>query len=118
MKRLFLAAMIIAVLPAAALAHAFLDHASPAVGSQVDRSIAEVKIWFTEEIEPAFSAIRVFDATGKQVDRQDSHVDAGDQTLLIVSLPALAAGQYKVVWQVVASDTHKTHGDFKFTVKP
>jgi copper resistance protein C len=118
MKTLLMIAAVALAFPAVALAHAFLDHADPAVGSTVQKSPAQVKIWFTEEIEPAFSAIQVFDSTGTEVDKQDSHPDAGDNTLLIVSLPALPAGTYKVSWHVVAADTHKTTGDFKFQIAP
>jgi hypothetical protein len=102
----------------AAQAHAFLDHAEPKVGSEVEKAPTEIKIWFTQEIEPAFSSIQVLDSTGKQIDKQDTHLDEKDKTLLIVTVPDLAAGEYKVVWSVVSRDTHHTHGDFKFTVKP
>ncbi len=120
MKRfpLIAAAVTLTSLTTIGHAHAFLDHADPPVGSQIAQSPPIVKIWFTEEIEPAFSTIAVFDANGKQIDKQDSHVDADNAQLLIVSLPSILAGEYKVVWHVVASDTHKTQGDFKFTVKP
>jgi hypothetical protein len=36
-------------------ARAFLDHAEPAVGSQINSSPAEVRIWFSERLEPALS---------------------------------------------------------------
>jgi methionine-rich copper-binding protein CopC len=104
--------------PSAAGAHAFLDHAEPRVGSEVKASPTEVRIWFTQHLESTFSAIEVFDADGKQVDKKDCHVDEKDPSLLIVSVPALAAGTYKVAWHVVSVDTHRTKGDFKFTVKP
>ncbi len=97
--------------------HAFLDHADPKVGSEIQTAPTEIKVWFTEEIEPAFSTLKVLDAGGNQVDQKDAHLDAKDKTLLIVSVPALAAGEYKVEWSVVASDTHHTQGDFKFTIK-
>jgi methionine-rich copper-binding protein CopC len=103
---------------APAYAHAFLDHAEPKVGAKVTAAPTEVKIWFTEELEPAFSSIQVEDATGTQVDKKDFHVDLKDKTLGIVSLPALGPGTYKVTWQAVATDTHKTHGEFSFTVQP
>jgi len=32
-------------------------------------------------------------------------------------LPPLPAGTYRVKWHVVSVDTHRTQGDFKFTVK-
>jgi methionine-rich copper-binding protein CopC len=102
----------------AASAHAFLDHAEPRVGSKVSASPDEVKIWFTQELEPAFSSIKVFDANGNQVDKKDTHLDDKDKKLLKVSLSTLAPGEYKVVWQVVSVDTHRTNGDFKFQIKP
>ena len=104
-------------LPAFVSAHANLDHAEPKVGVTVNQSPKEVKIWFSQSVEPAFSTIEVFDSGGKQIDKKDLHVDKADKTILIVSVPDLGPGTYKVVWHVVSTDTHKTHGDFKFTVK-
>ena len=117
MKRFILAMLLTLAMPALALAHAFLDHADPKVGSVVTASPAVIKIWFTQEIEPDFSVIEVRDSQGNQVDKKDSHVDANDEKLLIVSLPNLPDGQYAVSWKVVSVDTHHTQGDFKFTVK-
>ncbi len=114
----FAGAVVVVGIAGPAFGHAFLDHALPAVGAKVAASPAEVKVWFTEEIEPAFSTIEVQDAAGKEVDKKDSHRDDKDHKLLIVSVGVLPAGTYKVTWQVVASDTHKTNGDFTFTVGP
>jgi hypothetical protein len=97
-------------------AHAFLKDAEPHVGSTVQASPSEVRIRFSENIEPAFSSVQVFDASGKEVDKRDVHVDPSDRALLHVSLPPLAAGTYKVVWRVVSVDTHVTNGDFTFRV--
>jgi copper resistance protein C len=97
-------------------AHAFLKNAEPGVGSTVQTSPNEVRIRFTENIEPAFSSIQVFDTSGKEVDKRDVHVDRSDRPLLHVSLPLLRAGIYKVVWRVVSVDTHVTKGSFTFRV--
>lgn len=104
--------------PAGALAHAFLDRALPAVGSTVHGPPAELRLWFTQELEPAFSTVRVFDRNGRQVDRMDKQLDRSDATLLKVSLPRLAPGIYRVVWRVLSADTHVTEGDFTFEVVP
>ncbi len=101
-----------------ASAHAFLDHAEPRVGSKVSASPDAVKIWFTQELEAAFSSIKVFDSSGNEVDKKDTHQDDKEKKLLMVSLSTLPPGEYKVVWQVVSVDTHKTNGDFKFKVAP
>jgi copper resistance protein C len=117
-KRLFLIATILAIAPGIASAHAFLDHADPKVGSSKSPAPKVVKVWFTQPLEPAFSAMEVFDSNGNEVDKKDSHLDSDDPTLLIVSLPDLPPGKYKVSWHVVSVDTHRTQGDFKFTVTP
>ena len=97
-------------------AHAFLKEAEPTVGSTVQTSPSEVRIRFTENIEPASSSIQVFDASGKQVDKHDLHLDHSDHSLLHLSLPPLEAGIYKVVWRVVSVDRHVTNGNFTFRV--
>jgi copper resistance protein C len=99
-------------------AHAFLDHAAPAVGSTVRAPPTQVRLWFTQRLEPAFSTVRVLDRADKRVDRGDAKVDARDPTILQVSVPALAAGRYRVVWRVLSVDTHVTEGDFTFDVAP
>jgi copper resistance protein C len=115
MKRIIL--LLIFVAGSARLeAHAFLQRAEPAVGSTVQTSPSEVRIRFTENIEPAFSSIQVFDPSGKKVDKHDVGLDRSDHALLHVSLPRLGAGIYKVVWRVVSVDTHVTSGSFTFQV--
>ncbi len=117
MQRWSLVCALFWALPSQAWAHAFLDHAEPKVGSTVTNSPAEVKIWFTQEVEPAFSSVQVQDAQGLEVDKKDVHVDARDKMLLEVSLPQLSAGTYTVLWHVVSVDTHRTQGHFEFTIR-
>ena len=95
-------------------AHAFLKDANPGVGSTIQTTPSEVRIRFTENIEPAVSSIQVFDGSGKEVDKRDLHLDRSDHTLLHISLPPLPAETYKVVWRVVSVDTHVTNGNFTF----
>ena len=109
---------ILAWSPSACDAHAFLDHATPAVGSAVRASPAQVRLWFTEELEPAFSTIKVLSADGLQIDKQDKQVDRSNPVLLQVSVPPLAPGRYRVVWRALSVDTHVTEGDFTFEVQP
>ena len=99
-------------------AHAFLDHAEPAVGREVHRAPEQVKLWFPEALEPALSRVQVFDAGGQEVDRRDVHPDPGNTAILEVSLPALKPGRYKVVWRAVSVDTHTTSGTYNFEIVP
>lgn len=107
---------LVCLLPAQALGHAFPDHSEPRVGSTVDRSPDSVRIWFDGALEGAFSTLSVEDAAGRRVDRGDGTVDPADATLLTVKLPPLPPGTYRVRWQVLARDGHRTEGDYTFEI--
>ena len=115
------AALAFAVLLAAAgaaHAHAILDRATPAVGSGVHGSPHELALRFSEEIEPAFSTVRVEDSNGRRVDSTGARVAPADPKLLEVALPPLPPGRYHVIWRVVSVDTHVTEGRYAFDVLP
>ena len=59
------------------------------MGSQIQAAPTQVKIWFTEKLEPALSKIQVFDSSGLEVDKRDVKIDQLNAALLIVSLPKL-----------------------------
>lgn len=101
----------------ATFAHAFLDHADPRVGSEVDRAPSRVTLWFSQALEPAFSSVKVLDASGKEVDRGGGKPDPSDPAVMRVAVPPLAPGKYRVVWRVLSADTHVTKGDFTFEVR-
>ena len=103
--------------PAAVRAHAFLDHADPAVGSTVPNAPAVVHIWFTQELEPAFSWIQVTDKSGASVSDGSSSVDPDNKQEMDLKLKALPPGTYTVKWHALSVDTHTTQGDFTFEVK-
>src|SRR5262245_28092296 len=115
MKRL---AFLLALVSTAAFAHAYLDRTSPEAASTVRGSPAEVKLWFSHALEPAYSTVQVLDKGGRQVDRKDTRVDPAEAKLLKVTLSPLAAGAYRVVWRVLSADGHVTRGEFGFEVAP
>ncbi|MEA2737467.1 MAG: copper resistance protein [Acetobacteraceae bacterium] len=101
----------------AAFAHAFLDRASPAVGSEVSGSPPAISLTYTEPVEPLFSTVAVTDAAGSRVDQGKPVAQDGGR-ILLVDLKKLPPGVYTVAWHVTSVDTHKTEGHFTFTVKP
>ena len=115
-RQLFLVLGFLMTCVSLAEAHAFIDHADPPVGCTMHGSPSMIKIWFTRKLNPALSRIEVFDSKGEEVDQHDVKIDSADSTLLLVSVPRLAAGTYKVVWQAVCLDTHTTQGSFRFEV--
>jgi methionine-rich copper-binding protein CopC len=96
-----------------ARAHAFLDHASPLVGSTVPTAPHELTLWFTQNLEAAFSTVEVFDANGGRVDQGKASISGNTMR---IGLKALAAGTYRVRWHVLSVDTHTTQGSFTFHV--
>ena len=107
---------ILGLAAAAARAHAFLDHASPSVGSSLPASPRDIELWFTQELEPAFSTLTVTDKSGNRVDNGDAAVDPKNPTEIRATLKKLPAGAYKVSWRVVSVDTHPTEGDYTFEI--
>ncbi|CAE6858059.1 Protein YobA [Paraburkholderia domus] len=99
-----------------AFAHVFPQKQVPGAGATV-ASPAQVRIVFDGPLEPAFSSLTVTDASGKQVNTEKAVVDAHEAAAIAVPLPALTAGHYTVHWVAVASDGHRTHGDYAFDVK-
>lgn len=113
----FLFFLLLCIWPNPSIGHAFPDHAEPKVGATVNSSPAQVRIWFSGALEPAFCTIVVQDANGRKVDKGDGHVAPSDVTLLEVGLPPLSPGVYRVFWNVVARDGHRTVGDYSFVVQ-
>lgn len=99
-------------------AHAHLASAVPPVDSTVRTAPAQITITFTERLERNLSRITVKDAAGVQVDKGDSAVSAGDAKVIAVSLKDIPPGTYSVSWTATSVDTHRTTGEFKFTVRP
>jgi hypothetical protein len=103
---------------AAAFAHAQLDKAAPAVGSAVAPP-AEIRLKFSEGVEPRFSTIALSSETGAAAPLGAPSLDPADDSVLIAKVAkTLAPGVYTVTWHAVSVDTHKTQGSFDFTVKP
>ena len=64
-------------------AHAFLVRAEPRVGSKVNKAPTEVRVWFSETVQAGVSSIQVFDVSGKQVDKKDTHSDRANRAVLV-----------------------------------
>ncbi|HEY1865113.1 MAG TPA: copper homeostasis periplasmic binding protein CopC [Roseiarcus sp.] len=101
-----------------AFAHAQLEKATPAVGGTV-ASASEIRLTFSEGIEPRFSKVTVTGPGGAAVPLGAAKTESGNPAVLIVPISKpLSAGAYKVHWQAVSVDTHHTQGTFEFTIKP
>ena len=113
------ASLAFAMVASAALAHAQLQKAVPAVGGTVTASPKEIRLKFSEGVEPHFSGIALATEAGATEPIGKPGVDPADNSVLIAPVSqALKPGTYTVTWHAVSVDTHKTQGSFNFTVAP
>src|SRR5215472_15090724 len=103
---------------ARASAHAVLVKSTPAARAVLSRSPDRVDLWFSEEIEPAWSGLSVWSTSGGRADRQDVSVPPGDPKRLSVTVGPLEPGTYTVRFRVLSVDGHVVESSFPFTVKP
>jgi len=102
-----------------AAAHALLKKAAPPPGGVVSASPSEIRITFSEGVEPRFSTIALTTQTGAAATLGRPSVDPNDDKTLVAPVAEpLKPGVYIVHWHVVAADTHKTQGSFQFTIRP
>ena len=105
-------ASIASLLATGTFAHATLERASPPVGGSVTGSPSEVRLWFSEAIERRFSGAEVTGPAGRV---GGSASVSGKQ--LVIAVPRLAPGSYRVNWHVISVDAHRLEGSFTFEVK-
>lgn len=112
----FAASIAFAFAATQAFAHAELESSSPPVGGSVS-SPSEIRLTFSEGVEPKFTKVSVSDPSGA-VSVGAGRVEPGHQEIFVAPISgSLAPGAYKVHWQAVSVDSHHTQGTFAFTVK-
>ncbi len=99
-------------------AHANLLRSEPAIGAVLHAAPRRMQLWFSEEPEPRFSEVALFDATRQRLTDAPAQVAPGEPLSLLLDLPSdLADGAYTVVWRVLSKvDGHVTAGSVPFTV--
>ena len=101
---------------ALAEAHARLSRSEPAAASTLRSAPGEVRLWFTESLEPTFSGAHLLDGERRRVDGAEGKVDGTNSALLRMTLPPLGVGSYRVVCRVVSIDSHVTAGELSFNI--
>lgn len=118
-KALITAALTTALWCGQAVAHARLIRATPRVGATVVQAPTELRLWFSETIDLPLSDISLIGPGGAPIALGPLRLEGSDPRVVIAPVAGgLAAGDYRVEWTMTAADTHRTDGDFKFTVKP
>jgi copper transport protein len=94
-----------------------LESTTPERGASLDAAPPEVVFRFSEAVEIAFGAVRVYDAGGEQVQEGDAYHPDGDSRAVAVKLrDGLPDGGYTATYRVVSADSHPINGGFVFGV--
>jgi len=100
-----------------AWAHASLVKSDPPRRSTLSESPSKIQLWFNEEIETAYAAVSVVDVNDKVVSKAAPEKVANDPKSIILALPKLAAGAYKVQFRVLSIDGHVVDSNYSFRIK-
>jgi methionine-rich copper-binding protein CopC len=103
--------------PVAAFAHALLVHSDPPVGSRVATAPPLLTLNFSERVEPLFTHVQVLDQSGRQLSTGEPRA-SNEGRSIVISIPKLQPGRYTVIWHATSVDTHKTEGQYNFSVGP
>ena len=119
LKRVIVGAVVMAMgVPVTpALAHALLVKAEPPRRAVLTEAPSQIRLWFNEEIEGAYSSLVVLDAEKKSVTEVTLHLAPDDRKSIVLPLPGLASGKYSVTFRVLSVDGHVVESSFDFTVK-
>jgi copper transport protein len=105
-------------LPAAAWAHAALLRTTPEPSRTINRAPPEVRLTYSEPVEPRFAIVSVTDAQGRQVTSGKPAAAVGAAQTLVTPLKRVPEGWYLVFWRVISADGHPVRGAFTFAVGP
>ena len=112
--RLLLPFVVVALFAASAGAHAVLLESSPALKSTVSGPDVPIKLRFNVRIDGSRSRLTLVAPDGSMRTLEISQ-SAGPDTLS-AQAKGLAPGEYRLRWQVLASDGHITRGEIPFSL--
>lgn len=104
--------------PARAEAHAAMERADPGPRAVVTQPPAVIRLWFSEPVEQEFAHVVIESDGGLHVQGVGKpHVDPADRTLLVVPIPQLPPGTYRVRYKVLSVDGHVVDWGYSFRVR-
>ena len=112
-----LACCVAALAAGSAHAHALLQASEPANDSSLAASPAVVTLHYNEPVEVAMSRVRLVGPGNATVEVGKAARAAGDDRTLVVSIPRLSSGDYRLEWSTMGPDGHLTKGILRFKVR-
>src|SRR5260221_8799152 len=106
------------ILPAAGWAHAALLRTFPSASGVQSTQPHEVRLTYSEPVEPRFAIVSVTDASGTQQTTGRPVRSTADRDTLVTPVKTLAQGWYLVFWRAISADGHPVRGAFTFAIGP
>ena len=114
MRPRVLPVLLLCVFAPALQAHAHLEESAPAEGSVLHGAPRQLVLRFSE---PARLTTLTLEREGAAPQKIAS-LPGDSEARIVVSLPVLAAGHYRVRWRALSADGHVVPGELHFTLSP
>ena len=103
---------------ATGMVHNHLVKSSPADGEQLRAAPKEIRLWFNERPEIAFTSVTLMQADSTKIASIKATATADSMAAALPVQTPLPAGKYLVAWRTASSDGHAIRGTFGFTITP
>ena len=103
---------------AAAHAHSLLLSSVPAANAVLTTSPPSITLRFNNRIEKRLSRVRLVDEHGTTATAPTTRAEGESAETLVAAVPPLAAGAWRVEWQVFSTDGHVVSGSYQFRLAP
>jgi len=113
-RRVLPVLLLLCVFAPALQAHAHLEETSPPQGSVLHGAPQQLVLRFSE---PARLTTLTFEREGA-APQKIAPLPGQSAARIVVPLPPLAAGRYRVRWRVLSADGHVLPGELHFTLNP
>ena len=110
------AAVLLAAVPAMAIAHAELVSSQPAAGTSLDEPPTELVATFDGELDPDRSSLTATGPGGDEVADGGVDLEVAERNVLRAALRSGGEGEYAVTWVAASIDGHVEEGSFVFDV--
>jgi methionine-rich copper-binding protein CopC len=100
-----------------ALSHGVLERSEPAAGARLSVAPSEMRLHFSERVEPTFTTVKLVGPGGKELKTEKASAGKDDAKTIVQPLPALTSGAYSARWSTMGRDGHRVKGEIPFSVK-
>lgn len=104
--------------PAVVFAHTVLRRSAPANGATLRAAPRVIRLTFSEPPQLAFTQVELIGPDSRRVALSELRVAAPDSTAVVVAdvVGPLAAGRYRIAWQITSADGHPVRGTVTFRI--